>query len=99
LKPEVEKCPKCESRDRHITLTESVKPLEMLGVKQKAQGYKRFKKLIRQGEKISKTGKVARETLIIDKEARRKRHIVEEQNENGEWIKVHEEDEPLDAGG
>lgn len=69
MKPEVERCPRCGSRDRHIIVTESIKALEMVGVKQKAQGYNRFKKLTKQGEKISKTGKAAREILIIDKEA------------------------------
>ena len=75
MKPEVEKCPKCGSRDRHITVTESIRALEMVGVKQKAQGYKKFKKLIKQGEKTSKTGKLAREILIIDEEMQRKRHV------------------------
>ena len=95
LRPEMEKCPKCGSRDRHITLTDSVKALEMIGVKQKAKDYRRFKKYLKQGEKISKSGKLARETLTIDKETRRKRHLVEEQNEKGEWVVVHDEDEPL----
>jgi len=95
LKPEMEKCPKCGSRDRHITVTDSAKALEMWGVKQRAKGYHRFKKYQKQGEKISKSGKLARETLIIDKETKRKKHIVEEQNEKGEWVVVHEEDEPL----
>ena len=75
MKPEVEKCPKRGSRDRRVTLTASVKPLAIVGVKQKAQGYKKFKKLIKQGEKTSKTGKLAREILIIDEEMQRKRHV------------------------
>jgi uncharacterized OB-fold protein len=93
LKPEMEKCPKCGSRDRHVTLTDSIKALEMVRVKQKAEGYRRFKKYSKHGEKMSKTGKPARETLIIDKEAKRKYHLVEEQNEKGEWVIVHKEDE------
>ena len=95
LRPEIEKCPKCGSRDRRITLTGSVKVLGTVGVKQKVKGFHRFKKYQRQGEKISKSGKLARETLIIDKETKRKRHIVEEQDEKGEWVVVHDEDEPL----
>lgn len=95
LRPEMKKCPKCGSRDRHITLTETVRALEMIGVKQKTKGYHKFKKYHKQGEKISGSGKLARETLIIDKEKKRKRHFVEEQNEKGEWVVVHDEDEPL----
>jgi len=91
----MEKCPKCGSRDRHITVTDTAKGLEMVGIRQKAKGYNRFKKYIKQGEKISESGKIARETLIIDKEAKRKKHLVEEQNEKGEWIIVHDEDEPF----
>ena len=95
LKPEMSACPKCGSRDRHITVTGSIKALGMVGVKQKAEGYHRFKKYSKQGEKMSKTGKLARETLIIDKEAKRKYHVVEELNKKGEWVVVHEEDKPL----
>lgn len=95
LKPEMKKCPKCGSRDRHITITDSAKALVMFGVKQKVKDYRRFKKYHKQGEKISKSGKLARETLIIDKETKRKRHLVEEQNEKGEWLVVHDEDKPL----
>ena len=64
----MEKCPKCGSRDRHITVTDTIRTLEMVGVKQKAKGYRKFKKYIKQGEKISKSGKLARQILIIDKE-------------------------------
>ena len=95
LRPETEKCPKCGSRDRHITVADSARALEMIGVKQRAKGYHRFKTYQKQGEKISKSGKLARETLIIDKETKRKRHLVEEQDEKGEWVVVHDEDEPL----
>lgn len=95
LRPEMEKCPKCGSGDRHITVTDSAKALVMFGVRQKVKGYHRFKKYQKQGEKISKSGKLTRETLIIDKETKRKKHLVKEQNERGEWVVVHEEDEPL----
>ena len=95
LRPEMEKCPKCGSKDRDITVTNSVKALEMWGVKQKVKGYHRFKKYHKQGVKMSKSGKLTRETLIIDKEKKRKRHLVEEQNEKGEWVVVHDEDKPL----
>lgn len=95
LEPEMEKCPKCGSRDRSITLTETITALVMVGVKQKAKGYHRFKKYEREGEKISNHGKLAHEKLTIDKEKKRKRHIVKEKNEKGEWVTVHNEDEPL----
>ncbi|MEM3660916.1 MAG: zinc ribbon domain-containing protein [Thermoproteota archaeon] len=95
LKPKMEKCPKCGSGDRYVIVTDSGKGLEMVGVKQKAEGNHRFKKYSKHGEKMSKTGKPARETLIIDKEAKRKYHLVEEQNEKGEWVIVHKEDKPF----
>jgi hypothetical protein len=37
------------------------------------------------------TKRPARETLIIDRDKRQKRHHVEEQRENGEWQNVHNE--------
>ena len=49
----------------------------------------------REEEKISNHGKLAHEKLTIDKEKKRKRHIVKEKNEKGEWVTVHDEDEPL----
>ncbi|MGD0979284.1 MAG: hypothetical protein ABR962_09120 [Candidatus Bathyarchaeia archaeon] len=45
--------------------------------------------------KLSKEGKEAREELDIDIEGNRKRHHVEEKDENGKWKTVHKEDEPL----
>jgi len=90
------KCPRCGSGDRHVTFEDSAKALEMIGVKEKVKGYHKFKRYLRSGEKVSGHGKIARETLIIDKEAKRKYHVVEEQNEKGEWVLKHKEDEPLD---
>jgi uncharacterized OB-fold protein len=95
LKPEMEACPKCGSRDREVAVEDSIKAWEMIEIRQKAEGYHRFKKYSKHGEKISKTGKSARVILVVDKEARRKYHRVEEQNEKGEWVVVHEEDKAL----
>jgi predicted nucleic acid-binding Zn-ribbon protein len=97
LEPEMAKCPKCGSGDRLVTVEDSIHALDMVGVKQKAEGYRRFKRYSRSVEKVSKHGKIARETLIIDKETKRKYHLVEEQNEQGEWIVVHKEDEPFES--
>jgi len=71
LRPEMEKCPKCGSGDRQVTITNSIKVLGRRGEKQKVKGYHRFKKYQKQGEKISKSGKLTRETLIIDKETKK----------------------------
>jgi hypothetical protein len=60
----------------------------MIGVKEKEEGYHRFRRYSKSGEKVSKRGKTARETLIIDKEAKVKYHLVEEQNEKGEWARA-----------
>jgi uncharacterized OB-fold protein len=53
LDPEIEKCPKCGSRDRSVTLTETITALEMVAVKQKAKGYRRFKKYERERKSVS----------------------------------------------
>jgi len=94
LKPETEVCPKCGSRDRKITIDDYGKGLEIERLKQISKAGV-TNKIIKTGEKISKTGKVARETLIIDKKKRWKYHTVEEQKESGEWVLVHSEDEHL----
>lgn len=45
-------------------------------------------------DKISKQGKEAKEQLDIDIEGNRKRHHVEEKDEDGNWKTVHHEDKP-----
>lgn len=95
LTPETKVCPKCGSRNRCITLEEHAKLLEMMIAKQKSPSFKEFKRRVKKGEKISRTGKLAREELIIDKEKRWKYHIVEEQNESGNWKIVHIHEGPL----
>lgn len=97
LEAGMEKCPKCGSRDKLVTINDSITTHEMLEARQRAEGCKDYKKLIRSGEKIGKkTGRLARERFVIDRENKRKYHLVEEQNEQGEWEIVHKEDEPLD---
>jgi uncharacterized OB-fold protein len=95
LTPDMEACPSCGSRDRLVEVQDSVQLLEMTKVRQKAKGYHKFKKELVHGEKIGRNGKLAREKRIIDKEAKRKIHVVEVKNEEGEWVIVHKEDEPL----
>ena len=96
LRPQDEICTKCGSRDRQIILDESVKAREMIILKQKSSSFKKFKKRIKQGEKISRTGRLAKEELVIDKEKNWKYHFVEEQSESGEWETVHYHEGPLD---
>jgi len=95
ITPETEVCPKCGSGDRQITVYDHAKAMEMLVLKQRAPGYKKFKKKAKVGEKTSRKGRRAREELIIDKEKRRKYHFVEEQNERGEWETVEHHEGPL----
>jgi hypothetical protein len=96
LEPQMDKCPKCGSGDRLVIVQDSIHAHEMVGIKEKAEGYRKFKRLSRSGEKVSKHGKIARETLTIDKEAKRIYHLVKEQNEKGEWVIVHKENEPFE---
>lgn len=91
----IQKCPKCGSGDRLVVVEGSFKGHEMIEIRQKIEGYNEYKKLSRQGEKIGGDGRLARETLIINRETKRKYHIVEVQNKDGEWIIEHMEDQPL----
>ncbi len=49
----------------------------------------------KQRDKISKKGRPAKEILSIDRLNNRKIHKVWEEDENGNWILVHDEDIPL----
>jgi predicted nucleic acid-binding Zn-ribbon protein len=99
FEPQLDKCPKCGSGDRLVTVEDSCHASDMIGVKEKAKGYHRFKRSSKSGEKVGKNGKIARETRIIDKKTRRYYHRIEVQNEKGEWVTTHEEDEPLEEHG
>jgi hypothetical protein len=90
------KCPKCGSGDRLIIVEDTIHVHEMIGVKEKVKGYHKFQRSSRSGEKVGKNGKIARETRTIDKKTGRYYHRIEVQNEKGEWVTTHEEDEPLE---
>jgi hypothetical protein len=92
----MEKCPKCGSGDRHIFLENHIKAFEMVGIKEREKGFHKFSKQSRYGEKVGKDGDVVRETRIIDKKTGRYYHLIERQNEKGEWVTKHKEDEPLE---
>lgn len=97
IKAEDERCPLCGSRNKIIYAYDSATILEMLVLKQKEEGYKKFKKKMKKGEKIAgESGRIARETDIYDKEKNLKYHIVEEQDESGKWMVVHYHKGPLD---
>lgn len=70
-----------------ITMRESLK-----GIAKNENGKTRRKFVSR--DKISKQGKEAKEQLDIDIEGNRKRHHVEEKDEDGNWKTVHHEDKP-----
>ncbi len=96
LEPQMDKCPKCGSGDKDVMLGQSAKLLSMASAKVKAKGFHKFKLHVRHGGKVGKNGKIARETRRIDKETGRYIQRVEVQNEKGEWVVKHEEDEPLE---
>lgn len=66
LKPDIEKCAIRGSRDRFVKVEDSCQLLETAKVKQKAEGYPKFKIYSKHGEKVSKNGKLTRETLRIE---------------------------------
>jgi len=65
--------------------------------KQKKAGFKNYvRKAIQRFKTSGKTKRKAKEVLIIDREKNVKIHQVWEQDESGEWVLVHDEEEPLD---
>jgi ribosomal protein L44E len=96
LEPEMEKCPKCGSGDRHIVAEDGVIGHEMVDIKEKPEGSHKFTKHSVYGEKVGKDGEIARETRIIDRKTGRYYHLIEKQDEKGEWVTKHEENEPLE---
>lgn len=88
-------CPKCGIPDRSVEVSNEVHALEMVKVKQNIKSHDKYDKLVQDGERIGKNGKIARIQLTIDKKLKTKKHHVEEKNENGEWVVVHDEDKPL----
>lgn len=71
--------------------------MDSLGIKEKGLGFPRFRRLRKFVDKISgKTKRRTREYLEIDREQRHKIHHVEEREESGRWVTVHDENKPLD---
>ncbi len=95
--PEDSLCPKCGSGDRKILVKDIAVAKEMIQLKQKAQGQKRYYRYTKMGDKTSRgTKRPARECLVIDRRNRCKYHHVEEQDESGNWSTVHHEEESLE---
>jgi predicted RNA-binding Zn-ribbon protein involved in translation (DUF1610 family) len=98
LEPEDKRCPACGSADREILNSDEGRGMEMIGLKEKAQGEPDYWRYTKLGEKISKgTKRPAREHLVIDRMSRHKYHHVEEQDESGKWVTVHHQEMPLDT--
>ena len=93
LQTESTACPKCGSGDRSIEVDDkNIKTLEMWSIKEKSKGYHKFKISRKKGEQLGINGKPARVTLIMNKVTRQKYHLVEEQNEKGDWVIVDKDD-------
>jgi uncharacterized protein YheU (UPF0270 family) len=87
----------CGHRIFYNEIVETIKVMESLNLKHKREGYKRYMAKEVQREKISgETKRRAKEVLVIDKEKNIKIHQVWEQDESGEFVLVHDEEEPLD---
>lgn len=99
LKPDDGCCPSCGSRNRAITAYEQARMHAMIDLKQRANGYRKFKRRLKQGEKIAGESKrPAQEFDVYDKECNLRCHIVVEQDSNGEFELVHCHIGPLDPG-
>ena len=79
----------------HVLNVEVQTGFDMVKLKQNVRSSHKYDGLLQAGERIGKNGKLARIRLFIDVRNKIKHHHVEEQNEKGEWVIVHEEDEPL----
>ena len=89
-------CPDCGCNSRRVFVFIEDKITTRTSIKGKVKGNNgKIKRKFYSREKISKTGKEAREQLDIDIEGNRKFHHVEERDENGKYKVVHHEDEPL----
>ena len=85
-------CSECGSMDRNIMVEDTIHVFEMLGLKAKQDGFTLFQR--KQGEKLSRHERKAREFLEIDRrdpEKTTKIHIVEEQMDDGTWELKHDE--------
>ncbi len=86
-------CSKCGSIDRFVPIDDGVKVLDMKKVVAKTkQGFKLFER--KYGEKVSNYGHIAREFLDVnrqDPDRTTKTHIVEEEDDQGDWEIKHSE--------
>ena len=89
-------CPNCGSNKRHdyVTVTDEIRLRDSIKGKVKNKSGKTKRKFVSRS-KLSNKGIEAKEQLDIDIEGNRKFHHVEELDENGNWVVVHHEDEPL----
>jgi predicted RNA-binding Zn-ribbon protein involved in translation (DUF1610 family) len=96
LNPQDRACPNCGGGDRHITVSEEFKALEMTTLSKRPSGARKYEERVKIGEKISgETRQPAREHLIIDRKGDRKYHHVEEQDKSGQWRTMHHHDGSL----
>ena len=101
FQPNEKKCPCCGSGNRvvvvrdSLTLTDTIPWLERI-VNDPA--YKKNWKLqfVENGEEVGRDGRLARITLIIDKENNLKYHLIMKKDEDGKWKITHFHDDPLD---
>ena len=99
-------CPKCSEycgpgkRRYEEKLTASIRLSTSMGVEiRDASGFKKISEHTK-NKRAGKTGRKARESLSIDrtdKQVTIKKHIVEEQNEEGKWETVHNEEKKFPA--
>lgn len=87
-------CPKCNSKNikNTLTLTEEIKVHE--GTKRKEGRGENSKESLDE-TKIGGDGIEVKQSRVIDRVNHRYAHSVSKQNENGEWVEFHHEDETL----
>jgi hypothetical protein len=85
-------CPKCGSLDRFVAVQDNPIGYDMVKDKQNVRTSHHYDKMIQAGDRIGNDGKPARIRLEIDVINKRKNHSVKVQNEKGEWVENHRDD-------
>ena len=102
LETKLDKCPKCDGANiRKIDVRINAVAQIRSGVKAKVREEIGKKPIREYGsrQQLGKNGKEARVTIAIDREKDTYVQNVDQQDEKGNWIRVHHEDESLKLHG
>jgi hypothetical protein len=92
---DINSCPNCGSHHFCDFLAINDKPLEICEGSKRKEGKGKGSKEFLDERRISRDGIEVKQSRVIDKVNNRYIQSVKKQNEKGEWIEYHREDEPL----